>query len=357
MATSSSSSSSSGDKHPILENITQFPDVEDSLRSVLKKMKLIDALDGKTQTALAVLEQKFQRDLLLEGEQNKAAYHERYPDEAKRPAPPAAHPYVLECLQSTNDVHIYDMMFVTTDQVALIKKRYRYEETKKQLQADLASCMGYLEEFLGVTYRTMIDFTNDPHTAWRFIDSLFNKGDVVNRVNLLVTILKKDIGQMDLQGYLQKKQRLRSRIIKAGLEVTDDLFIAIVLATLPDELELTKTLLEDKANLSLQQLESSFLNAEKKWSQIKSRKHPSNFSLPDSEENGNTLTPPSPKKSKKEKDEKHQVCGHCFRNNHRTVACKINPGLKPNYNEEMAKRYAARFWSPEVNSASTTKTG
>eukprot|EP00475_Leptophrys_vorax_P009269 TRINITY_DN16133_c0_g1_i2.p1 TRINITY_DN16133_c0_g1~~TRINITY_DN16133_c0_g1_i2.p1 ORF type:complete len:285 (+),score=75.90 TRINITY_DN16133_c0_g1_i2:230-1084(+) len=284
MATSSSSSSSSGDKHPILENITQFPDVEDSLRSVLKKMKLIDALDGKTQTALAVLEQKFQRDLLLEGEQNKAAYHERYPDEAKRPAPPAAHPYVLECLQSTNDVHIYDM-------------------------------------------------------------------------NLLVTILKKDIGQMDLQGYLQKKQRLRSRIIKAGLEVTDDLFIAIVLATLPDELELTKTLLEDKANLSLQQLESSFLNAEKKWSQIKSRKHPSNFSLPDSEENGNTLTPPSPKKSKKEKDEKHQVCGHCFRNNHRTVACKINPGLKPNYNEEMAKRYAARFWSPEVNSASTTKTG
>ena len=333
-------------KHAVLETLAQFPEVEDQLRSALKKAKVIGALDGTTQVHLRNLLQKFQRDLRLEAESKYRSYLTI--EEAQRPPLPDVHPYVLECFDPTDATPevLAGLKLIQPANVAEIKKRYSYDETKKQLESDITQAMGLLEEYLGDTYKTMVSTLSDPHEAWKVVDSLFNKGDVLNRVTLLVTILKKDCGVGELQAFLQKKQRLRMRLVKAGLDINDDLFIAIILSTLPDELELTKTLLEDKPTLTLVQLERALQNAETKWASIKTRKHQLNFTLPQEASNESTH-------SKKQKIADNQVsCNHCFRKNHRTVECKVNPAFPVTYNSEMAKKFAMRFWKGDSPSIS-----
>ena len=173
--------------------------------------------------------------------------------------------------------------------------------------------------------------------AWTMLQEHFAGKETFNKIHLLEQLIdgrlkESDNPSADVQEFIKEKNELVRRLTAAGLEITEDLQIAIMLARLPESFETTRRILEAKSDLSLTYLTSE-LNREA-IRQTNTRKRP----LVEQSFLSAELGPSAAKKARF--DKKKQVCTYCDGKGHVAARCWLNPeskSFRPDFKDKLLK--------------------
>ena len=136
------------------------------------------------------------------------------------------------------------------------------EDEALALKAEIMNekALGHIKCTIGDDYLHLIEHCTNAWNAWNIIATTFEGRETYNKIHLLEQLIEgkmKDPMQ-DSQSYISEKTQLVKRLANAGLNLPQELVVAILLAKLPESYETMRRILESQQHLTIASLTSEF---------------------------------------------------------------------------------------------------
>lgn len=250
--------------------------------------------------------------------------------------------YELWASQMTSLLQAKGLFKFITPRAALLKNKFKddIEKLEPILEGD-ERALGYIKSYMLQGFVDLIRSDTTAMKAWTTLERHFAGKETFNKIHLLEQLIdgrleESENPMSDVQDFIKKKNELVRRLHSAGLEIKEDLQIAIMLARLPESFETMRRIMESKADLSLTYLTAE-LNREA-IRQTNSRKRPiaEKSFLGDADDAD--VRPSAAKKQRTER--KNLKCSYCDGKGHEQSRCWLNPKSKayrPDFKERLLK--------------------
>lgn len=247
--------------------------------------------------------------------------------------------YELWASQMTSLLQSKGLYKYITQRAAVLKDAYKddIEKLEAVIEGD-ERALGLIKCYMLQGFVDVVRPAGTAMEAWTLLQQHFAGKETFNKIHLLEQLIDgrledSDNPSADIQEFIKKKNELVRRLGAAGLEIKEDLQIAIMLARLPESFETMRRILETKPDLSL-----TYLTAELNREAIRmtnTRKRP----LVEKSFLGDDSERPSPAK-KPRFDKKKLKCDYCDVKGHETNRCWLNPkskSFRPDFKNRLMK--------------------
>jgi hypothetical protein len=238
--------------------------------------------------------------------------------------------------------------FVTKRGEALKKSAEREKNTDK-----LETLLDCDEKALGLIKCNIADSFNEilvecttALEAWTNLETYFAGKEQFNRINLLQQLIdgklsESDNPTTDIQEFIREKNELVRRLNAAGLKISDELQVAIMLARLPDSYDVLRRIMEAQSSLTVLKLCSELTKeGVRRGSKRKLSAESSSDSAPASAYSAQGSSSSSPPFKRTKVEGKRKLCNFCDVKGHEDSKCWFNPkstSFRPEFREKLIK--------------------
>lgn len=224
--------------------------------------------------------------------------------------------------------------FLTSKGYDLMKDENLSREKRMDLEDASEKALGHIRRHVDGNHQEMLIKNKTARSAWRNLRKQYEGKEVFNKVHLLQRLFEEGLNESQdmvkaVPDFLQSKKELVRRIQAVGLQIPEELLVAVILARLPTSCDITRRILESTPDISLAKV-SQELMREATRRGIKRKTAPI-------EDAHVTQAPPS-KRFKRDSTRKKPIpCEHCGVPGHSSNNCWMNPKSK-NFRPEFAQR-------------------
>jgi hypothetical protein len=248
-----------------------------------------------------------------------------------------------------------------TRRVELLKiaaKRERKLKKLEQLNDNDEKALGLIKCNIADCYYEIVIDCKTAFEAWTSLENYFAGKEQSNRVNLLEQaidgrLVESSNPTMDVQTFIKEKNELFRRLNAAGLKVSDEMQVAIMLSRLPESYDILKRILEAQPSLTVLKLCSELT---KEGVRRSNKRKLADQTTTSTTSSSSTSTSPPPvsafsaqdsnsshaaKRAKTENNKKH--CNFCDVKGHTDNKCWLNPNstnFRADFKEKMLKMIA-----------------
>jgi hypothetical protein len=190
-------------------------------------------------------------------------------------------------------------------------------EKLEKLTEDDEKTLGYIRCNINVSFLEIILDAKTAFEAWKSLEKFFAGKETYNKVFLLEQLIdgklhESDDPVKDIQDFIRQKSEIIRRLNEIGLQVNEELQVAIILARLPDSYDTMKRIIESHNELNLVKLSAELNKEAVRRSNKRKLKEESAFTSKE--------TRSSTKKAKS-----LSICEFCEHKGHEASICWFNP--------------------------------
>ena len=132
--------------------------------------------------------------------------------------------------------------------------------TRIKLMDGEEMALGRIRMGAGTSYQNVLEDCKTARAAWLKLEQHFEGKEMYNKINLLEQLLDDKLceeGNLteNIQKFVSSKCQLVRRLKLCGLEFSNDVLVALILARLPRSFEVTRRILENDPNLTMEKVQ------------------------------------------------------------------------------------------------------
>ena len=220
-----------------------------------------------------------------------------------------------------------------TPRAAILKEQAQddWEKLETLTEGD-ERALGLIRCHIEPAFLEVVLEATNANDAWKLLDDFFAGKETFNKIHLLEQLIDGKLYETnnptkDVQDFLKSKNDIIRRLGAAGIPISEDLQVAIMLARLPESYETMRRILEAQPNLTVLKVTSELTReAIRRGSK---RQHPERSFFANDSNRALGL--------KKVRNEK-SFCNFCSVKGHDTQRCWLNPkstSYRPDFRQKL----------------------